>query len=143
MSDYNEELSELHRQVVKDELGLLATIDENYLEFEDPDLGTVTINLRDYNPEYMRIAGVVFEDFKDTYARDDLVRNCNTVNCSLDCSQELARLTVMDNRNVVRASVVLVLAAEGNMPDEDLLSGDCPLYVFYVFYQGCGKRIHG
>jgi len=76
---------------------------------------------RDCNPEFMRISGVVFADFKDTYAREDLVRVCNFVNCDLDCSQEVARLTVMDNHSVVRASVALVLAEEGNMPDEELL----------------------
>jgi predicted RNA-binding Zn ribbon-like protein len=122
VSDYNKELSELHQRVVQDEFGLSATIDDmGWILFEDSDLGEMTINLREYNQEYMNLHGVVFGDYENTRAREDLLRGCNSVNCSLNSSQELARLTLSDTYNVVHASVALVLAATGRMPDEALL----------------------
>jgi predicted RNA-binding Zn ribbon-like protein len=122
MSDYNEALSKLHQKVVQAALQRLATIDDmGWVLFEDPDLGEVTINLREYNPEYMNLHAVVFGDYKNTRAREDLLRACNSVNCSLNSSQELARLTLSETYNVVRASVALVLAAPRRLPDESLL----------------------
>jgi len=44
------------------------------------------------------------------------MRICNSVN-----GRERAKLAVSDTYNVVRASVELVLAAPGRMPDEALL----------------------
>ncbi len=122
MADYNEELSELHQHVVQTELNLSATIDDmGWILFTDSDLGEMIINLREYNPEFMQLTGVVFADPKNTRAREDLLRACNSANCELDSSQHLARLKVSEKHNVVRASVAMVLAAEGRMPDEALL----------------------
>jgi hypothetical protein len=124
MSDYNEALCELHQEVVQDELGLSAAIDEDgRIQFKDPDLGELIINLREYNPEYMNLHCVIFGDYKGTRAPEDILRVCNSVNCSLDDSQELARLkaTFGVGYNVVRASVAAVLAAPRRMPEEALL----------------------
>lgn len=122
MSDYNEELSELHQRVVQDELGVPATIDDiGWVEFKDSDLGEMTITLREYNPEFMRLHAVVFADTKDTRSRDRLLRACNSANSELDSSQVLARLTVSEKYSIVRASVTLALAAPNQIPDEAFL----------------------
>ncbi len=122
MPDYNQELSELHQYIVQEELDLPATIDDmGWILFTDSDLGEMELNLREYNPEFMKLTGVVFSDPKNTRAREDLLRACNTANCELDSSRHLARLTLSEKYNVVRASVAMVLAAEGSMPDEALL----------------------
>jgi hypothetical protein len=127
MADYNERLSRLHQNVVEDELGLSAQITEDgWIEFNDSDLGEVTINLREYNPEFMNMHAVVFADYKNIRTHSDLVQACNNTNFSLDSSQELARLTVSDEYNVVRASVPLVLATPRAMPPEPLVRAVTP-----------------
>jgi hypothetical protein len=122
MSDYNEELSKLHHRVVQIVLQIPATIDDmGWILFNDPDLGEMTINLREYNPEFMHLTGVVFEDYQNTRAYEDLLRACNSANFELNSSQELARLVVSENYNVVRASVALVVAEPNTMPGEAFL----------------------
>ena len=123
MSDYNEELSELHQLVVQEELGLPATIDDEsgWVQFTHPDLGEVAIVLREYNPEYMVISCTFFQD--KTRKREDLMRVCNQVN-----GEEFAKLSVSD-AGFVRAEVGLFVAAPRNkmtikgklFPDEEFL----------------------
>jgi len=123
MSDYNEELSELHQLVVNEELGLPATIDEDgWIQFSHPDLGELETVLREYNPEYMMLQCRFFQD--DTRKKDDLIRICNAVNGS-----EFAKLWVSD-AGAVRACIGLFVAPSTGMtikgkllPDEDLLRG--------------------
>jgi hypothetical protein len=122
MSDYNQALSKLHQRVVHIALQTPATIDDmGWILFNDSDLGEMIINLREYNPEYMNLHAVVFGDYKNTRSRQDLLRACNSANCELDSSQDLARLTVSETYNVVRASVALVVAEPSSMPDEAFL----------------------
>ena len=122
MSDYNEELSELHQLVVQEELGLPAEIDEfGWIQFTHPDLGECETVLREYNPEYMVIQCRFFQD--ETRKREDVMRICNRVN-----GEEFAKLYVSD-AGAVRAAVGLFVAApRGKMtikgkllPDEELL----------------------
>ena len=122
MSDYNEELSRLHQRVVQIVLQIPATIDDmGWILFNDSGLGDMIINLREYNPEFMKLHAVVFGDYKNTRVREDLLRACNIANNELDNSQDLARLTLAENYNVVRASVALVVSEPGVMPDEAFL----------------------
>jgi hypothetical protein len=122
MSDYNEALSRLHQRVVQIALQIPATIDDmGWILFNDSDLGEMIINLREYNPEFMKLTGVIFRDQENTRAREELLQACNSANCELDTSQDLARLTVSEKYNVVRASVALVVAEPSSMPDEAFL----------------------
>ncbi len=115
MADYNQRLSQLHQRVWQDELELPATIDEyGWIEFEPTALGELSIILREYNPEGMTLSIRFFDD--PTYSRGDLMRICNSVNALED-----AKLTVSDTYSVVRASIHLLLAPPGRMPDEGLL----------------------
>ncbi|MEA2569234.1 MAG: hypothetical protein QOI24_1235 [Acidobacteriota bacterium] len=124
MSDYNEELSELHQFVVSEGLGLPATIDEDgWIQFTHPGLGDVETVLREYNPEYMMVQCRFFSD--DGRQKDDLIRVCNRVN-----NGEFAKLWVSD-AGAVRVGVGLFVAAPETpmtikgklLPDEDLLRG--------------------
>lgn len=122
MSDYNEELSKLHQRVVQIVLQIPATIDDmGWILFNDSDLGEMTLNLREYNPEFMQLTGVVFEDYQNIRAYEDLLRACNSANCELNSSQEVARLAVSETYNVVRASVALLVAEPNAMPHEEFL----------------------
>jgi hypothetical protein len=117
MADYNKKLSELHQRVVRDKLGVSATIDESgYVLFKHPDLGELEIVLREYNPEQM-ILQCTFDDYA-TRAREVLMQVCNSVN---ETSVEVAHLRVSSTASYVRASVHLLLAAPGRIPDEALL----------------------
>lgn len=82
MADYNMKLSQLHQQAVQAQLQLLATIDEHgWVHFKHPDLGELTINLREYTPEGMNLSCRIFEDFTDTApAPEDLMRICDGIN---------------------------------------------------------------
>jgi hypothetical protein len=121
MSDYNEELSELHQHVVEDELGLPATIDDDgWIQFSYPEFGEFETVLREYNPEYMMLQCRFFHD--EARQKDDLIRICNAVN-----EDEFAKLSVSD-AGAVRARVGLFVAPTTGMtiqgkvlPDEDLL----------------------
>jgi hypothetical protein len=124
MSDYNEELSELHQLVVNEELGLPATIDEDgWIQFTHPDLGDLETVLREYNPEYMMVQCRFFQD--ETRKKEDLIRICNGVN-----GREFAKLWVSDAA-AVRAGIGLFVAAPRTqltikgklLPDKDLLRG--------------------
>lgn len=133
--DYNKSLSELHQRVVQAQLQVRATIDDmGWVGFEDPDLGELTINLREDNPEFMRITCMIFKDYKDHNDRgasEDIIGVCNRVNTQLNCSMDLARLSVRTSSGiVVYASVALLLAASRGdalpkgyfeMPDEAFL----------------------
>ena len=116
MADYNKKLSELHQRVVQDKLRVPATIDESgWVQFKQPGLGDLTIHLREYNPEYMNIE-CSFEGH-ETQAHEDLMRICN----SLNHGGEIAQLSVSNTSSYVSASVRLLLASPGRMPDEALV----------------------
>ena len=120
--NYNRDLSEFHQRVWQDVLGLSATIDEDgFIDFEQSALGELHLFISEGSPECSRLGCRFFDDKTrspsgDTYQREDLMRICNSVN-----GRERAKLAVSDTYNVVRASVELVLAAPGRMPDEALL----------------------
>jgi len=115
MADYNVKLSQFHQRVWQDELEAPATIDEyGWVQFGPTSLGELSIILREYNPEGLKLEVLFFND--KTPLHDDLLRICNRVN-----AQEDAQLFVSDNYNIVRASIYLLLAEPGEMPDEGLL----------------------
>jgi len=115
MADYNVELSQLHRRVWQDELGLPATIDEyGWVDFGSTDLGELCIMLREYSPDGMELSVKFFTDA--SVPNEDLLRICNNVNRSED-----AKLTVNSPYGVVRASLYLLLAEEGQIPEEGLV----------------------
>lgn len=117
MADYNVELSQLHRRVWQDELGLPATIDEyGWVDFGSTDLGELCIMLREYSPERMTLSVKFFTD--DTLSSTDLLRICNNVNRLED-----AKLTVNEAHGVVRAELSLLLGEKGRIPSEALLRG--------------------
>jgi hypothetical protein len=117
MADYNKQLSELHHRVVQDKLGISATIDEyGWVHFMHSELGEMQISLREYNPEHM-ILDCTFEDYA-TRSREDLMQICNSVN---ETSGEVAHLRLSNTGSYVHASVHLLLAAPGRIPDESLL----------------------
>ena len=125
MADYNVKLSQLHQRVWQDELGLLATIGEHGdIQVKHPDLGELKIDLYEYSPEMMSLKCTFFGDYDNpgsahvARAHEDLMRICNSVNL-----HERAKLWVHAPYSVVSASVELVLAAPGRMPDEALLRG--------------------
>lgn len=115
MADYNVELSQLHQRVWQDCLGLPATIDEyGWVDFGSTAIGELSIVLREYNPESLKISVKFFTD--EGRSSEDLMRICNEIN-----GYEDAKLTVNAPYGVVRASLYLLLEEKGRMPDEDLL----------------------
>jgi len=115
VADYNVKLSQFHQRVWQDELEAPATIDEyGWVQFGPTSLGELSIILREYNPEGLKLEVLFFND--KTSSHDNLLRICNRVN-----AQEDAQLFVSDNYNIVRASIYLLLAEPGEMPDEGLL----------------------
>ena len=122
-ADPKRQLAELYQRVVQDELGLLATIEEDGdVLFEHPDLGGLFISLNaEKDPECMRLMLPAFVVDATRWASlEDLIRICNRVNVKA----KLATLTVHEDANdSVTASVGLVLAAPDTSPDEALLRG--------------------
>ena len=121
MSDPRRQLAELYQRVVQDELGLAATIEEDGdVLFDHPEMGGFFISLSvAADPGYMKLGLPAFFDVSGV-AREVLVRSCNRVNVK----GKLATLTVHEEaEGNVCASVALLLAAPGRMPDEALLRG--------------------
>jgi hypothetical protein len=117
MGDYNKKLSELHQRVVRDKLGVLATIDESgWVKFKHPDVGELRISLREYSPEHM-VIDCTFENYA-ARSREDLMQICQSVN---ETSGEVARLRLSNTGSYVHASVHLLLAGPRKMPDEALV----------------------
>lgn len=118
MADYNVKLSQLHQRVWQDEFGMPAEIDEyGSIQFGPTPLGELSIILREYSQEGMQLQCKIFEDFSDKApAHKDLLRICNSVN-----ELEDAKLEVNETYCVVRASIYLILAEPGKIPDERLL----------------------
>lgn len=118
MTDYNVELSQLHQRVWQDEFGIPAEIDEyGWIQFGPTPLGELSIVLREYGQEGMKLQCKIFEDFSDKApAHEALLQICNRVNAFED-----AKLEVSETHCVVRASVYLILAEPGEIPDEGLL----------------------
>jgi hypothetical protein len=115
MGDYNKRLSELHRRVAAEVLGVSATIDEfGWIQCQHEDMGEFEIVLREYSPEHAQIVWRFFDD--DSVPRDLLLRVCNTVNNSED-----AMVSVADGYNVVRSRMSLLLGPTGQLPSESLL----------------------
>lgn len=79
-----------------------------------PDLGELYIFLHEYIPEGMELKLRFFDDRTTTC--NDLLQVCNSVNQWAE-----AKLTVGVPYTVADASVYLLLAAPGRMPDEALL----------------------
>lgn len=122
MLDPSRQLAELYQRVVQDELGLEATIeDDGDVLFEHPEMGGFFISLSvAFDPGYMKLALPSFCDVSGV-ERDDLLRICNTVNVGRG---QLATLTVHEAaEGNICASVTLLLATPGKMPDEALLRG--------------------
>lgn len=122
MSDARRQLAELYQRVVQDELGLVATIDEDGdILFDHPDLGGLFISLNaDRDPEYMKLMLPAFFDATRGVSRHDLVQICNRLNATA----KLTSLTVREDAlGSVVACVGLLLAAPDTSPDEAILRG--------------------
>src|ERR1041385_1948588 len=118
MADYNVELSRLHHRVWQEELGVAATIDEyGWIQFSPTAFGELSVGLRGYSQEGIKLECVIFEDFSDKApSHQVLVEVCNTVNQFED-----AKVCASDGHSIVRASLYLVLAGPGQIPYEDLV----------------------
>lgn len=115
MADYNLQLSQFHQQVWQNALGLPATIDEHGgIQFGLTSLGELSISLSQYSPEQMELRLRFFDD--QTSNCNDVMQVCNSVN-----QWAQVKLTVDFPYSVARASVYMILAAHGRMPDETLL----------------------
>ncbi|MEA2569233.1 MAG: hypothetical protein QOI24_1234 [Acidobacteriota bacterium] len=123
MSDPKRLLAELYQRVVQDELGLLATIeDDGDVLFRHPDLGDFFISLNaEKDPEYMKLVfpAFLFDETRGV-APEDLIRVCNKLNVHA----QLAILTFHEEADdTIAAHVGLLLAAPDVFPDETLLRG--------------------
>ncbi|HXU34774.1 MAG TPA: hypothetical protein VN937_00140 [Blastocatellia bacterium] len=129
MSDPRQQLAELYKRVVQDELGLIATIDElGCVLFEHPDIGSFFIGLNAAQaPEYMKLTLSGFFDATQGVAFEDLVRTCNKLNVK----GKLATLTVHED-GYVDAWVGLVFAAPFTTPDEALVRAVIGSAVFAI-----------
>lgn len=115
MADYNLKLSQFHQRVWQNALGLPATIDEyGGIQFGSTSLGELSIFLHEYIPEGLELKLRFFDD--RTSPCNDLIQICNSVNRWAD-----AKLTVDVPYSAANASLYLLLAAPGNIPDEGLL----------------------
>jgi len=118
VGDYNVKLSQLHQRVWQGEFGLPAEIDRyGWIQFGPTPLGELSIILREYSQEGMELRCTIFEDYSDKAPNHgDVLRICNAVN-----ELEDAKLQVSDTYCVVQASIYLILAEPGKIPDERLL----------------------
>lgn len=116
-----EELSGFYKEAAEELFGVSANIDDNFIEFNVPEWGDFSINLRETKPQFMRLTGVVYSDFKNKIARQDLLFLCNKVNADFACSMDLAFLTLSEKNNIIRASVGTIMAGPEQMPDADFM----------------------
>ncbi len=116
MADYNVKLSQFHQRVWQDMLGLPATIDENgWIQFGDTSLGELAIVLREYNPEGMKLE-VNFAAVPGR-SQSEVLQILNNVNVYEDATLHAS----FGVQAYIYASIYLLLAEKGRMPDEGLL----------------------
>jgi hypothetical protein len=118
------QLAELYQRVVQEELGLVATIDEDDdVVFKHPDLGTMFFSLdADRDPEFLRLVFPRFvnaEELGVTPAQ--LYEVLNVVNYSNKAAKVYIGNGDEDNAPRVSASIEAFIAGEDQMPDEALL----------------------
>lgn len=122
MSDPRRQLAQLYQRVVQDELGLVATIDEDgNVLFRHPDMGNFFISLNaEKDPEYMKLLfPACLYDATRGVPSEDLVQICNRLNVHA----KLAIVTFHEKADALSVHVGLLLAAPDAFPDEALLRG--------------------
>ncbi|QEI09546.1 hypothetical protein FXN63_24505 [Pigmentiphaga aceris] len=119
-------LAELYQRVVQEELGLVATIDEDDdVVFKHPDVGTMFFSLdADRDPEFLRLVFPRFVDAEELgITPEQLYQVLNTVNtCNKAAKVYINHQgSEADAAPRVSASIEAFVAAPDNMPDEALL----------------------
>ncbi len=117
-------LAAMYKRVVEQELGLIASIDEDGdVAFRHPDLGTLFVSLSEDDPEFMHIVYPGFTT-SDRLALSSaaLLDLINTVNHRC----KAAKLTVSSLHEStasprVSASIESIVAGKDSAPDESLL----------------------
>lgn len=119
------QLAELYQRVVQEELGLVATIDEeDDVVFKHPDVGTMFFSLdADNDPEFLRLVFPRFanaEELGVTPAR--LYEVLNTVNTTNKAVKVYIGNSERDGDDPrVSASIEAFIGKEDELPDEGLL----------------------
>lgn len=109
--------AEMYQRVVQDELGLIATIDEdNDVRFKHPDMGSFFFSLdAEHDPEFLMLVYGAFFDAKQGVSREELRRLCISVNAQC----KAAKLSVRDNEDGdVVATIEMFVAGVDQAPDE-------------------------
>jgi hypothetical protein len=118
-------LAELYQRVVQEELGLVATIDEDDdVVFKHPDVGTLFFSLdAERDPEFLRLVFPRFvnaEELGVTMAQ--LYEVLNTVNTTNKAVKVYIGQADRDSDEPrVSASIEAFIGAQDEMPDEALL----------------------
>jgi len=118
-------LAELYQRVVQDELGLVATIDEDDdVVFKHPDVGTMFFSLdAERDPEFLRLVFPRFVNAEELgVTPEQLYHVLNTVNTT----NKAVKVYIGANESSqaaprVSASIEAFVAKPDEMPDETLL----------------------
>jgi hypothetical protein len=118
-------LAELYQRVVQEELGLVATIDEDDdVVFKHPDVGTMFFSLdAERDPEFLRLVFPRFVNAEELgVTHEQMLDVLNTVNTTNKAAKVYVGTGDRDSDAPrVSASIEAFVAAQDQMPDEALL----------------------
>jgi hypothetical protein len=115
-------LAKLYKSVIEEELGLLATIDEDGdVRFKHPDLGGFYLSINEEkDPEYMMLVFPAFFDAKQGVSEEKLMEICNTLNGR--CKGVKLHMANTEDKDV-NATAEMIVAAPDTLPTKEHLKG--------------------